>query len=162
MSLTLPDWVPWWVPLVLLLPALLYGLAFLFMPFSVIGLKSRMESIEARLDEIQQDLRMMSTRGPNAGVASVEYDDVYVPVPPPHRVSTRQAVPRQAEWQPPPERQPAPPSSYAAPAAEPMYDDDLPEDRPPPPPHTRPVRRAEPPPMSRQEPRTEPRLNWPR
>ena len=49
MSLTLPDWVPWWVPLVLLLPALLYGLAFLFMPFSVIGLKSRMEAIEARL-----------------------------------------------------------------------------------------------------------------
>ena len=49
----LPDWVPWWLPLVLLLPALLYALAFLFMPFSVIGVKSRLEVIAARLDELQ-------------------------------------------------------------------------------------------------------------
>jgi hypothetical protein len=146
MSLTLPDWVPWWVPLVLLLPALLYGLAFLFMPFSVIGLKSRMEAIEARLDEIQQDIRMLTARGSSASVASIEYDDVYVPVPP---------APRRAEREPSVERPPIPPASHA------MYDD-VPEDRPPPPPHTRPVRRAEPPPVSRQEPRTEPRLNWPR
>ena len=52
---TLPDWLPWWVPIVLLVPALLYVLAFLFMPFSVIGVKSRLEVIEARLDEIQGD-----------------------------------------------------------------------------------------------------------
>ena len=63
----LPDWVPWWVPLVLLLPALLYGLAFLFMPFSVIGLKSRLETIEARLDEIQTDLRHLSLREVRGG-----------------------------------------------------------------------------------------------
>ena len=48
----LPDWLPWWVPIVLLVPLLLYALAFLFMPFSVIGVKSRLELIEARLDEI--------------------------------------------------------------------------------------------------------------
>ena len=35
----LPDWMPWWVPMVLLVPALLYALAFLFMPFSVLGVK---------------------------------------------------------------------------------------------------------------------------
>ena len=41
-----PDWVPWWVPMVLLVPALLYALAFLFMPFSVLGVKTRLEVIE--------------------------------------------------------------------------------------------------------------------
>lgn len=49
---TLPDWLPWWVPILFLVPALLYALAFLFMPFSVIGVKSRLEAVEARLDEI--------------------------------------------------------------------------------------------------------------
>ncbi|MEA2741630.1 MAG: hypothetical protein QOG25_1, partial [Acetobacteraceae bacterium] len=57
---TLPDWVPWWVPLVLLVPALLYALAFLFMPFSVLGVKTRLEVMEARLDEIQQEIRQLA------------------------------------------------------------------------------------------------------
>ena len=143
----LPDWVPWWVPLVLLLPALLYGLAFLFMPFSVIGLKSRLETIEARLDEIQTDLRHLSLREVRGGSASVGYDDVYVPVAP---------APRRVEREPVTERPPIPPAAHA------LYDEDVPEDRPPPPPHTRPIRRGEPPAVSRQEPRTEPRVNWPR
>ena len=50
--ISLPDWLPWWVPILLLLPALLYGLMFLFMPFSLIGVKGRLDAIEARLDEI--------------------------------------------------------------------------------------------------------------
>ena len=61
---TLPDWLPWWVPIVLLVPALLYALAFLFMPFSVIGVKSRLEVIEARLDEIQGEIRHLALRLP--------------------------------------------------------------------------------------------------
>ncbi len=143
MNLNLPDWVPWWVPLVLLLPALLYGLAFLFMPFSVIGLKSRLEGIEARLDEIQLDLRNLAMRGHETGAASVEYDDVYAPVPvAPHRVEREPIV----------DRPPIPPAAHA------LYNEDLPDDRPPPPPHTRPIRRGEPPPVSRQEPR----VHWPR
>ena len=142
MNLTLPDWVPWWVPLVLLLPALLYGLAFLFMPFSVIGLKSRLEGIEARLDEIQTELRSLTVRGPRGGASPIEYDDVYVPVAP-------ASAPRRAEREPVVERPPIPRA---------LYDEDAPEDRPPPPPHTRPIRRGEPPAVSRQEPR----MNWPR
>ena len=134
MNLTLPDWVPWWVPLVLLLPALLYGLAFLFMPFSVIGLKTRLEGVESRLDEIQTELRQLSSRGTRGGSAAAEYDDVYVPV--------AQSIRRTPEVERPP-----------IPRA--LYDEDVPEDRPPPPPHTRPVRRMEP-------PRQEPRVEWPR
>jgi hypothetical protein len=59
---TLPDWLPWWVPTLLLVPALLYALLLLAMPFSVFGLKSRLESIDARLDEIQNDLRTLAPR----------------------------------------------------------------------------------------------------
>jgi hypothetical protein len=74
---TLPDWLPWWVPIVLLVPALLYALMFLFMPFSVIGVKSRLEVIEARLDEIQGEIRHLSLRLPEAG--RIDYDEVYAP-----------------------------------------------------------------------------------
>src|SRR5215471_4603683 len=78
---SLPDWLPWWVPIVLLVPALLYGLAFLFMPFSVIGVKSRLEVIEARLDEIQAEIRHLSLRLPAAG--RVDFDEIYAPEPAP-------------------------------------------------------------------------------
>jgi hypothetical protein len=77
---TLPDWLPWWVPIVLLVPLLLYGLAFLFMPFSVIGLKSRLEVIEARLDEIQGEIRHLSLRLPEASRIA-DYDEIYAPEP---------------------------------------------------------------------------------
>lgn len=92
----LPDWLPWWVPIVLLVPALLYALAFLFMPFSVIGLKSRMDTIEARLDEIQGEIRHLALRLPEVGHAA-DYDEIYAPEPPsPHRaepVVTRPPIP---------------------------------------------------------------------
>ena len=77
---TLPDWLPWWVPIVLLVPALLYVLAFLFMPFSVIGVKSRLEVIEARLDEIQGEIRHLALRLPEMGRAA-DYDEIYAPEP---------------------------------------------------------------------------------
>ena len=77
---TLPDWVPWWVPIVLLVPALLYALAFLFMPFSVIGIKSRLEVVEVRLDEIQGEIRHLSLRLPETARAA-DYDEIYAPEP---------------------------------------------------------------------------------
>jgi len=60
----LPAWVPPWVPIVVLVPLLLFLLAFLFMPFSVIGVKGRLETIEARLDEIQGEIRSLALRLP--------------------------------------------------------------------------------------------------
>src|ERR1700755_2673920 len=74
-----PDWVPWWVPMVLLVPALLYGLAFVFMPFSVLGVKTRLEVIEGRLDEIQQEIRHLALRLP-VGPREVDFEDVYAPI----------------------------------------------------------------------------------
>ena len=76
----LPDWLPWWVPVVLLIPALLYALAFLFMPFSVIGVKSRLEVIDARLDEIQNEIRHLALRMPESA-QPVDFEEVYTPEP---------------------------------------------------------------------------------
>jgi hypothetical protein len=100
---TLPPWLPWWVPILVLVPAILYALLFLLMPFSVIGVKGRLDVIEARLDEIQGEIRTLSLRlgepvrgsyrpdedaydtnplppRPNAGVAPAAYSRP--PVPP--------------------------------------------------------------------------------
>jgi hypothetical protein len=92
----LPDWLPWWVPLVLLIPALLYALAFLFMPFSVIGVKGRLDLLEARLDEIHHELRLLVLRLPEVG-QHVDYDEIYhsEPAQPSRRtpVVTRPPIP---------------------------------------------------------------------
>jgi hypothetical protein len=79
---SLPDWLPWWVPLLLLVPALLYALAFLFMPFSVIGVKGRLDVIEARLDEIQGEIRSLALRLREPGAADyrgADFEEVYAP-----------------------------------------------------------------------------------
>jgi hypothetical protein len=145
-SLNLPDWLPWWVPLALLVPASLWALSFLFMPFSVFGVKSRLELIEARLDEIQNEIRHVALRLPAGGVAGPDYDDVYpprLPEPRAERVMSRPPIP------------PARHELYNAPEQEPGGP--ALEDRPPPPPNARPVRRNEIPP---RPPRAEPRLDW--
>ena len=77
--IALPDWLPWWVPLVLLVPTALWALSFLFMPFSVFGVKSRLEVIEARLDEIQNEIRHVALRLPAGGLPGPDYDEVYPP-----------------------------------------------------------------------------------
>ena len=63
----LPDWAPAWVQFAALVGLLLVALLFLAVPFSVIGLKGRLDGIEARLDEIQGEIRSLSLRLPEAG-----------------------------------------------------------------------------------------------
>ena len=67
--LPLPDWVPWWVHLAILLAALFVVLTFMLMPFSVFGTKSRLEAIEMRLDEIQAEIRSLALRLPEQDFA---------------------------------------------------------------------------------------------
>src|ERR1700710_999349 len=62
MPFSLPSWLPWWMPILVLVPAILYALLFLLMPFSVIGVKGRLDVIEARLDELQGETRTLSLR----------------------------------------------------------------------------------------------------
>lgn len=128
MPFALPDWVPWWVPMVLLVPTLLYALAFLFMPFSVLGTKTRLELMEARLEEMQQELRMIAARLPLG--REMDFEDVYAPV---SQIAAR-GEPSMSSRPPVP-----PPAPH-------LYDDDddTPVERPAPPPNMRPVRRQEP------------------
>jgi hypothetical protein len=139
---TLPDWLPWWGPIVLLVPALLYALAFLFMPFSVIGVKSRLEVVEARLDEIQGEIRHLALRLPEMGRAT-DYDEIYAPEP---SGPQRRAGPVIT-------RPPIPPASHE-------LDDEDPRDA-----QHRASRRDQEREAQRQRPggsREEPRLDWPR
>lgn len=64
--LPLPDWVPWWVHLAVLLALLFVAVMFALMPFSVFGTKSRLEAIELRLDEIQAEIRTLALRLPES------------------------------------------------------------------------------------------------
>ncbi len=135
LPLSLPDWVPWWVPIVLLVPPLLYTLAFLFMPFSVIGLKSRLEVMEARLDEIQGEIRHLTLRLPAAG-RGADYDEIYAPEP----TVQSQRSPGMA-------RPPIPPAAHE-------LEDRAPRELPPRAAHADQERRP--------SGRSEPRLDWPR
>lgn len=148
MPFDLPAWLPWWVPLALLLPALLYVLVFLFMPFSVIGVKSRLEAIEARMDELQNEIRHLALRLP-APARETDFEEIYAPRP----------VERRAPAADPPARPPIPPAAYDLPEDRVPDMSMEPEDRPPPPAHARPLRRSEPP---VRPARSEPRVNWPR
>ncbi len=80
LPISLPDWMPSWLFLLLLLPVLLYVLAFLLMPFSVFGVKARIESLESQIDSLHEDLRMMAIRAsgalPPASTQLDAYDDV--------------------------------------------------------------------------------------
>jgi hypothetical protein len=67
MPFSLPDWMPWWAALALIAVFLVYLLVLLAMPFNVFGLKARLDLIEARLDEIQGELRLIAHRLPGPG-----------------------------------------------------------------------------------------------
>ncbi len=71
---TFPYWVPWWLQLLVVVVAILLGLAFLLMPFSVFGLKSRLDAIEVRLDEIQGEIRSLALRLPEP-TRGIGYED---------------------------------------------------------------------------------------
>lgn len=78
---TLPDWLPGWVVLLLALPALLWACAFLLMPFSVFGVKARLEALEAQINQLQDDLRIMAMRYSGALPSAPRSADVPEDVP---------------------------------------------------------------------------------
>jgi len=60
--------LPEWSGLLVLLLGLWFVVAFVMMPFSVFGLKSRLDTIEAQLDDVQQEVRLLALRLPEAGM----------------------------------------------------------------------------------------------
>jgi len=131
----LPDWATLAVGLFALLVALLWAM----LPFAVFGIKGRLESIEAQLQAVVDELRVLNDRVADAGPARRALDLGYA---------------ADAE----PLRRPAPPRDAPLPSMSP----------PVPPPPVEPGLRAmpEPPPAppsapSRAADRPEPRLSWP-
>jgi hypothetical protein len=100
-ALTIPG-LPDWVGLVLLVCLLLVGLAYLLMPFSVFGLKGRLDAIEAQLDEIQTELRGLALRAPEAGRRRPALEEDWVEPPPSLRPAAENTHPRAAPPAPPP------------------------------------------------------------
>ena len=84
----LPDWLPPWLQLAMLVVVLLIVLLFLAVPFSVIGLKGRLDSIEARLDEVHGEIRSLNLRLPEEGETS--YRSGWAP---PERLAPRPPIP---------------------------------------------------------------------
>jgi hypothetical protein len=103
-----PPGMPDWVGLVVLVLGALVVLAYAVMPFSVFGTKSRLESIEAQLDELQTELRSLSLRmrepAPMRGTLAESWID-----PPP-------SAPRPDQGTTPPI---PPPPAFAPPASAP-------------------------------------------
>ena len=77
MAALLPAWAPSWLPLLLLAPLVLFAFAFMAMPFSVFGIRGRLEGVEVRLDELHNEIRALSLRMPGAPSRGVDADDVY-------------------------------------------------------------------------------------
>ncbi len=136
----LPDWLPWWAPIVIIVPLALFAIAFLLMPFSVFGVKSRLDEIQQRLDDIQTEIRSLALRLPDPGHGPFLRDDdsMYVSPPP---------MPPQPDY-----------TSYARPPIPPAASEPLPLRAAPP--ASRPVAAARP--SAPPAPRAEPRLDWPR
>lgn len=83
LPILLPAWIPSWLPFLILALGVLYLLVFLLMPFSVFGLKGRLEGIEARLDEIQAEMRRLTLRLPELpGNGKYEEEPFMLPEPP--------------------------------------------------------------------------------
>jgi len=137
----IPDWVPPWLALPLVLIGIVLTLAYLLMPFATFGVKARLRAMEARLDAIQGEIRSLSLRLPER--REPEYDPYEEPPAERARAPRPESVPQR---RPMIIRPPIPPRDE--------------EDEPPYAPPGRGARRPEPP--APRPARTEPRLGPPR
>lgn len=62
MSLVFPEWMPLWAQLLVMAFVIVFGLAFLMMPFAVFGVKGRLAELELQLQDIQAETRAFSMR----------------------------------------------------------------------------------------------------
>ncbi len=163
--MALPDWMPWWLAMPLLVLALPYALLALAVPFSVIALWRRLDGLEVRLDEIHGELQGLAMRltaarhePPEWPFRSQEHAGPEVDAPAERSLygHARTPVPPAAPPTAPVADAPRPAPSPTAPPAPRMRPPDRSADRlvdePSPRPraaHERPVR-------------AEPRLDWPR
>ena len=63
MTLSFPEWMPLWGQLLVLAVGIVFGLAFMMMPFAVFGVKSRLAELSLQLEELQAELRARAMQG---------------------------------------------------------------------------------------------------
>ncbi|WP_291295165.1 hypothetical protein [Elioraea sp.] len=66
MDMRIPG-LPDWANLVIVVLGLMIALAWVLMPFSVFGVKGRIEAVEARLEVIHEEIRQLNLRIAQAG-----------------------------------------------------------------------------------------------
>ena len=167
MPFSLPDWVPWWVQLVILVAAILVAGAFVLMPFSVFGVKARLDTLDLRLDELQADLRDLALRLPDpemrrpaAWRRAEPDDDGYYMRPP--TTTVRREDPATSRRDDPTTSRRDDPTTSRRDDPQASRRDDLPLRPPIPPAPMMPEReRASSAFRPRTEPRAEPQLRWP-
>jgi hypothetical protein len=103
--LTIPG-LPEWSGVAALVGLLLVALAYLLMPFSVFGVKGRLDALEAQLDEIRDEIRGLSIRMSDAPRRAATAEDW---VDPPRTRGAAESQPRTSPPIPPPASWPEPP-----------------------------------------------------
>ncbi|MBR0680543.1 hypothetical protein GXW74_08595 [Roseomonas eburnea] len=105
-KLTIPG-LPGWVALVLLVAIAVSVLAFLAMPFSVFGVKSRLEAVEAELADLRTEIRALIRQPGSALPPRAAVDDDWVAPPPRGGYRAPEVEPRLTPPVPPPAARPA-------------------------------------------------------
>lgn len=152
MDIRIPG-LPDWANLVIVVLGLMIALAWVLMPFSVFGVKGRIEAVEARLDVIHEDIRQLNVRMAQSGARAGPDFAMPAEAPTLRRPSPAPPEPQMAPPIPPP---PMMPERSARPVPAP----------PPPAGRAEPAMRQDHPSV-RAEPtlplpsRAEPKLSWP-
>lgn len=105
---SLPDWMPGWLFLVIAVPALLWFLAFLMVPFNVFGVKARLESLEGELASLHEELRISQLRASGVLPTPVRSMESYEDVPNFGQLKRGRAAPPPVEEPAPAPRAPIP------------------------------------------------------
>lgn len=127
MALFFPEWIPWWAQLTVIVIVAIFAICFLLMPFSVFGIKGRLNYLDNQMEDIQAQLRILLKRIPDARDRlefkvqptqhGVEEQQVYTPVPSRAQEKPASAVEtsprnRQTRFDPPEHVQSQPVRSY--------------------------------------------------
>jgi hypothetical protein len=66
-ALSLPDWMPWWAVVAILVPVAFYLALFLLMPFSTFGLRAKLREMEGQMEALHEEIRALTLRLPERG-----------------------------------------------------------------------------------------------
>ena len=61
-ALSLPDWMPWWAVVAILVPVAFYLALFLLMPFSTFGLRAKLREMEGQMEALHEEIRALTLR----------------------------------------------------------------------------------------------------